>query len=50
MLAHLLQNDIKKWAKSYLSALIEGPSSRGLLRGIRSLFKPAPEEAQFPQR
>ncbi len=50
MLAHLLKNDIRKWAKTYLSALIEGPSPRGLLRGIRSLFKPAPEEAQFPQR
>ncbi len=50
MLAHLLKNDIRKWAKTYLSALIEGPSPRGLLRGIRSLFKPAPEEAPFPQR
>jgi len=50
MLAHLLKNDIRKWAKTYLSALIEGPSPRGLLGGIRSLFKPAPEEASFPQR
>jgi trehalose 6-phosphate synthase len=50
MLAHLLKNDIKKWAKTYLSALIDGPSQRGLLGGIRSLFKPASEQTAFPQR
>jgi len=50
MLAHLLQNDIRKWAKTYLSALIDGPAPRGLLGGIRSLFKPAPEQTAFPQR
>jgi trehalose 6-phosphate synthase len=50
MLAHLLRNDIRKWAKAYLSALGEGPSPRGLLGGIRSLFKPAPEQTLFPQR
>jgi trehalose 6-phosphate synthase len=50
MFAHLLKNDIKKWSKTYLSALIDGPSPRGLLGGIRSLFKPAPEPTAFPQR
>ncbi len=40
MLAHLMQNDIKKWAKSYLSALVGGPPKLSLLGGIRiqSLF------------
>ena len=50
MLAYLLKSDIRKWAKTYLSVLIDGPSPRGLLGGIRSLFKPAPEETPFPQR
>ena len=50
MLAQLLKNDIRKWARTYLSALIEGPSPRGLLGGIRSLFKPAPEQTPSPQR
>jgi trehalose 6-phosphate synthase len=47
MLAHLLQNDIKKWAKSYLSALVGGPPKQSLLGGIRSLFKPSPEQTPF---
>ena len=45
MIAHLLKNDIRKWAKTYLSMLTNGPPPRGLLGGIRSLFKPAPESA-----
>jgi trehalose 6-phosphate synthase len=50
MLAYLLKNDIKKWAKSYLSVLVDGPPARGLLDGLRSLFKPHPEQAPFPPR
>jgi trehalose 6-phosphate synthase len=49
MLAYLLKHDIKRWAKSYLSALVEGPPGRGLLDGIRSLFK-ASEQSPFAQR
>ena len=49
MIAHLLKNDIKKWAKTYLSELGE-PPPRGLLGGIRSLFKPPPEQTLFPFR
>ncbi len=49
MIAHLLKNDIKKWAKTYLSTLSDGPP-RGLLGGIRSLFKPTPEQTLFPFR
>jgi trehalose 6-phosphate synthase len=47
MLAHLLKNDIQKWAKTYLSMLVEGPPGRGLLDGLRSLFKPQPEHEPF---
>src|SRR6516164_6537083 len=36
MLAHLLQNDIKKWAKSYLSTLVDDPARQSLLSGIRT--------------
>ena len=50
MLAHLLKNDINKWAKTYLSTLIDGPPQRGLLGGIRSLFKPTPEQTPFAPR
>ncbi len=50
MVAHLLKNDIDKWAKTYLSTLIDGPRQRGLLGGLRSLFKPAPEQALFAPR
>jgi trehalose 6-phosphate synthase len=38
MLAHLMDNDIKKWAEDYLSTLVEGPPARRLLDGIRALF------------
>jgi trehalose 6-phosphate synthase len=47
MVAHLLRNDIQKWAKTYLSMLVEGPPGRGLLDGLRSLFKPQPEHEPF---
>ncbi len=50
MIAHLLKNDIDKWAKTYLATLIDGPVQRSLLGGIRSLFKPAPEQTPFVQR
>src|SRR5208283_2648155 len=50
MLAHLLQNDIKKWAKSYLSELAGGPPKQSLLGGIRSLFKASREQAPFAPR
>ncbi len=38
MLAHLMQDDITKWAKSYLSALGGDLPRHSLLGGIRSLF------------
>ena len=38
MYAHLLEYDVRHWAESYLSALIEGAQGRGLLDGIRALF------------
>jgi trehalose 6-phosphate synthase len=50
MIAYLLKNDIKRWAKTYLSTLAEGPPPRGLMGGIRSLFRPAPEQTLFPFR
>jgi trehalose 6-phosphate synthase len=50
MLAHLLKNDIKKWARSYLSTLIDGSPGRSLLDGIRSLFKVSTEQTPFAPR
>ena len=50
MLAHLLKYDIRRWAKSYLSALVEGSAGRGLLDGLRSLFKVSLEQSPFAQR
>jgi trehalose 6-phosphate synthase len=47
MATHLLKNDIRRWAKSYLSALMEGPPSRSILGGIRSLFRPSPQHSPF---
>ena len=49
MLAHLMQNDIKKWAKTYLAALGGAPKP-SLFGNIRSLFKPTPEEAPLAPR
>jgi trehalose 6-phosphate synthase len=50
MLAHLLRNDIQKWARSYLAALVNGSPARRLIEGIRSLFKPTAEQPPFAQR
>jgi trehalose 6-phosphate synthase len=50
MLAHLLKHDIKRWAKSYLSNLVDGSPGRSLLDGIRSLFKTSSEQPPFVQR
>jgi len=50
MLAHLLKYDIRRWAKSYLSALVEGSAGRGLLDGLKSFFKVSPEQSPFAQR
>jgi trehalose 6-phosphate synthase len=41
MLAHLLKNDIKRWAKSYTSTLVNGRTGRGLLGALRTLLKPS---------
>ncbi len=43
MLAHLMKHDIQHWANDYLINLVEGPSGRGLLDSIRSLFRGAPQ-------
>ncbi len=50
MLAHLLKNDIKKWARAYLAALVDGSPGRGLLDGIRSLFRISTEQTPFAPR
>jgi trehalose 6-phosphate synthase len=50
MLDHLLKHDIKRWTKSYLSALVEGSPGRSLLDGIRSLFKASTEQTPFVPR
>jgi trehalose 6-phosphate synthase len=50
MLAHLLKYDIRRWAKSYLSALVDGSAGRTLLEGLRSLFKVSLEQSPFAQR
>jgi len=51
MLAHLLKYDIRRWAKSYLSALVDGAAGgRGLLDGLRSFFKVSLEQSRFAQR
>ena len=47
MLAHLLKNDIGRWARSYTSTLLDGRTGRGLLEVIRSLLKPL--AAQTPR-
>jgi len=38
MLGRLLDWDIENWAESYLSALVESHSGRGILDGVRSFF------------
>ena len=47
MLAHLLKNDIKRWARSYTSTLVDGRTGRGVLEVMRSLLKPS--TAQTPR-
>ncbi len=49
MLAHLLENDISKWAEDYLAALVQGAPARNLLAGIRELFGGS-EQAPFAIR
>ena len=44
MLAHLLENDIRKWAEDYLSMLVDGPPPHGLLSSIRALFGVSSEQ------
>jgi trehalose 6-phosphate synthase len=50
MMAHLLKHDIKRWTKTYLSTLVEGAPGRGLLEGIRMLFRGATEQSPFIER
>jgi trehalose-6-phosphate synthase len=51
MIAHLLENDIKKWAEDYLSMLVDGPPPlRSLLAGIRALFGVSSHQAHFAVR
>jgi trehalose 6-phosphate synthase len=50
MLAHLLENDIRKWAEDYLSMLVDGPPPRSLLSGIRALFGVSSDQAPFAIR
>jgi hypothetical protein len=38
MLEYLVENDIRNWADSYLSALSASARGRGLLDGIRAFF------------
>jgi trehalose 6-phosphate synthase len=38
MLEHLMENDIRNWADSYLSALGDSSQNLGLLDGIRAFF------------
>ena len=41
MLAHLLKNDIGRWARSYTSTLVDGGTRRGLLGVLRAFLKPS---------
>ena len=44
MLAHLLDNDIRRWAEAYLSALGENNTAgRSLLDSLRAFFRPTNE-------
>jgi glycosyltransferase involved in cell wall biosynthesis len=47
MLAHLLKNDIDRWARSYTSTLRDGRTGRGLLGVLHALLKPS--TAQTPR-
>ncbi|HME85133.1 MAG TPA: alpha,alpha-trehalose-phosphate synthase (UDP-forming) [Roseiarcus sp.] len=50
MIAHLLENDIEKWAEDYLAALVGGPPTRNLLAGIRALFGVSSDQSPFAVR
>jgi trehalose 6-phosphate synthase len=50
MLAHLLENDIRKWAEDYLAALLEGAPARNLLADIRAVFGVSSDQAPFAIR
>jgi trehalose 6-phosphate synthase len=50
MLAHLLENDIRKCAEDYLSMLVDGLPPRSLLSGIRALFGVSSDQAPFAIR
>ncbi len=50
MLAHLLDNDIRKWAEDYLAALVEHAPARNLSAGIRALFGVSSDQAPFAIR
>ena len=47
---YLLENDIKRWAEDYLSALVDGPPARNVLAGIRALFGGSPDQGPFATR
>jgi trehalose 6-phosphate synthase len=50
MLDYLMKHDIKQWADSYLSALMDTRSRSGLLDGLRALFAPSPESRSDASR
>jgi trehalose 6-phosphate synthase len=50
MLAHLLENDIRKWSEDYLSVLVEGPRPRSLVAGLRALFSVSPDQPLLAPR
>jgi trehalose 6-phosphate synthase len=43
MLEYLVENDIKRWADDFLSALADSPRRSGLFDGLRALFAGSPE-------
>jgi trehalose 6-phosphate synthase len=50
MLAHLSENDIKRWAEDYLAALVGPQPARSLIAGIRALFGASSEQAPLALR
>ena len=44
--AHLLKHDIKRWAKSYTSTLVDGGTGRGLREMTRALLRPSAMQTQ----
>jgi trehalose 6-phosphate synthase len=47
MLGRLINWDVETWSQSYVSALVESHSGRGILDGIRSLFGILGEQRSF---